>query len=505
MVFIQCSSCVIAQPVLNESYFFGRQAHVIGSVISTDSCYFSIGTISNDLLPSHQDLVFTKFDHSGNVISQTFTHNDSLQYSFFGTDNLTETFSNEFVALGIASPYPAFVKFTESGDTIFLKVIEDFYLNDSLITVRACNIVQLPEDSSYTSLIWVYHENNLDSKCILLNISKDGDLDYYNIYEKPNLNYTELYPGSFLRLQDKSYLIASELFKYGTPVENSRHHPYFLKVDSAGNYLDDFIEDTNDHVYRPKSLFPTSDGGYLYCGEKAVYAQNITYKKRNFVCKLSNDFTIDWEFEYDDTVAGVGLDIGYEKILPLANNEFIAIGTARHDTINRGTILKFNLNGDLIWDSYFNFVPFETIGNIPIHYFYDIEETTDGGFVLIGEIQDKVEQSNGNPFQSGWLVKVDSNGCIVSGCQDFIGFSPKFKSIYNIYPNPTRQYINIAGVLETCTTFILFDLLGNQVITEKIDQESDIIKIDLTGIESGTYILNIENSNSVFTEKVIIK
>jgi len=65
-----------AQPALNQIDDFGREANITSSLIATDSCYYTLGTVYNDLIPSHLDLVFTKFDLNGVILTQKFHNNE---------------------------------------------------------------------------------------------------------------------------------------------------------------------------------------------------------------------------------------------------------------------------------------------------------------------------------------------------------------------------------------------------------------------------------------------
>ena len=67
---------------------------------------------------------------------------------------------------------------------------------------------------------------------------------------------------------------------------------------------------------------------------------------------------------------------------------------------------------------------------------------------------------------------------------------------YEIYPNPTSDYIYINNNIELET--VVFDLLGKQVMREYITD-----KFDISCLEKGTYILNLSDGINTSTHKII--
>ena len=67
---------------------------------------------------------------------------------------------------------------------------------------------------------------------------------------------------------------------------------------------------------------------------------------------------------------------------------------------------------------------------------------------------------------------------------------------YEIYPNPTSDYIYINNNIEL--EIVVFDLLGKQVMREYITD-----KFDISCLEKGTYILNLSDGVNTSTHKII--
>lgn len=75
---------------------------------------------------------------------------------------------------------------------------------------------------------------------------------------------------------------------------------------------------------------------------------------------------------------------------------------------------------------------------------------------------------------------------------------------FGIYPNPAANEIAIAiSGNEKGTTYRIFDILGSQVKTGKLKGEQTTVNI--SGLERGLYLVNVEVGNTMSTQKLIIE
>ena len=75
--------------------------------------------------------------------------------------------------------------------------------------------------------------------------------------------------------------------------------------------------------------------------------------------------------------------------------------------------------------------------------------------------------------------------------------------LYAVYPNPTSNYVNIEakeGSLVGGTVSIM-DMTGRALYTASMN--GGIYKLDMSGYDSGTYVLWIQSGDVVVTKKVI--
>lgn len=76
-------------------------------------------------------------------------------------------------------------------------------------------------------------------------------------------------------------------------------------------------------------------------------------------------------------------------------------------------------------------------------------------------------------------------------------FSGEYQQIF-LYPNPCRDYINIEG-MKAPTDFQIFDPMGHIIMEGSIDSD----QINVEGLPSGPYILELKTKTQKYTRKII--
>jgi hypothetical protein len=157
-------------------------------------------------------------------------------------------------------------------------------------------------------------------------------------------------------------------------------------------------------------------------------------------------------------------------------------GTAKFR--NHGIMAKYGMNGEQKWIRQYRHpeVPDEWSSN---HLLFDVDSTPDGGFVAAGWLS----PSNDNT-QDTWMIKVDSFGCLVQGCE--VTSVPKIESSIaslKIYPNPANEIIHfdIFPSLQLGSGYFLelYDMLGRLVLTQTLQPHENTI--DVSQLKSGVY------------------
>ncbi len=190
-------------------------------------------------------------------------------------------------------------------------------------------------------------------------------------------------------------------------------------------------------------------------------------------------------------------DVGARNVLytvPVVTSDgFVAAGDQFIGGITRGMLLKCDLNGALLWRR-----AYQTNTQVD-HYIYDLERTLDGGYIMAGTAFDSLLVS-----QDAWLVKVDSFGCLVPGCQLFDGLQEQYTDLggaLTLYPNPVGagQPLQVGIALPagfTTTGALSLGLVsseGRLVHEQLVPCNATRAELATTGLAPGLYFVHLRD------------
>ena len=385
----------------------------------------------------------------------------------------------------------------------------------------------------------------------LIKTNSNGDSLWTKTYGGSNTDY-----GRFvLQTPDGGYIIAGGTASFG----NTNGDIYLIKTDSVGDTLWTKTYDINNGI-GTYCMQPTNDGGYIISGRSGFY---IAY-----MIKVNSNGIPIWTKNYNIGQVQMGLnsvqqtiDGGYilsGSISPnLANNVFLIKTDSIGDTLwikkyggsgdNEGNsliqardggyiicgltnnfgggnydvyLIKTNSNGDTLWT--------KTYGGINGDIGLNIQQTTDGGYIITGSTgsfgagssdvylikTDSLGNSGCNqyntatvtsiaPFQVSSPTAIVSSGGIISHASTLVGsggiintlcFSEGINEItkntsLTLYPNPTSgtftlSYNSQLSLLHS--QFKIYDITGRKVYTQSITNPNQST-IDVSGLSNGIY------------------
>lgn len=211
----------------------------------------------------------------------------------------------------------------------------------------------------------------------------------------------------------------------------------------------------------------------------------------------STDGTILWDREYGPEAPNTLLFAAKER----PNGDLIACGVSYASGGQQGLLLRTTSTGDSLWmRSYYYQDTLITTGQ---GRFYDVLPTTDGGFIAAGSAYNPA----GAPYPPGysqdtWVVKVDSMGCIVPGC-DGVGVQEVVTNLGNalsVYPNPAHGSATVQVQLPqsvrggAALRLVLVNAQG-QVVGEQGAADGDNV-LDLSGIGAGLYYVHLASGTT---------
>lgn len=83
-----------------------------------------------------------------------------------------------------------------------------------------------------------------------------------------------------------------------------------------------------------------------------------------------------------------------------------------------------------------------------------------------------------------------------------IGINDQVTSQFSIYPNPaSKGFVNISSKVSGAKNISIFDVLGKQVVKTTLNGE----RLDISALNSGIYILKIEQGKASTTKKLVVE
>lgn len=451
-ILLLSSQVIYAQNTFNKRMYFGQPFAILTSIFTTDSCYYATGVITDTTNITYKlGNIFVKFDLNGDTIFTKKLLNPGKYYQTWLGD-LVQTHDGLLAEVGITADTilkAILIKFDLEGDTVFTKeYINPYYPNESFIATVA--FANLQNDKFY--LVCGINPDTIDVEGDLwvLKLDSTGNVLQDKIYGNSS---TEI-GGTILVEEDGSYIIGACKTNTNQVLKNFYRRSYIFKADNIGNILWEYQSPTNVIQDIATGIKKSPDGGLVVATSRGYEYQvnpetgQLRWESAYFF-KLDENQNVVWDLEVFDTIRpSPGNSL--EKLISVDSGEaYVAAG---HYNMIRsldppiggtfGWFFKFSDEGELIWLRKHQFI--EVVGHR--HEVYDLKQTPDGGFIIVGKAQGTI--NNIEPASQAWLLKIDSFGCLIPGCQvnDTVSVTstePEQARVeLAIYPNPTSDYLN---------------------------------------------------------------
>ncbi len=236
---------------------------------------------------------------------------------------------------------------------------------------------------------------------------------------------------------------------------------------------------------------------------------NVVYFDKA-VFKLNPQRELEWEVVFPDSV--ITSNSYTTNIIRLSNGTgFIVSGIST--TILpppewgaiEGWIVKLGNNGEIKWIRKHVYLT-ESPG---FHKINDLKECPDGGLIICGEARDLSDTAS--IPQQAWLMKLDSFGCLVPGCQ-LINATEEAQEqgTLLLYPNPARDYLNFfyrpaPGQNSRKLSFRIFDASGRELQRFEAQSGETTYIVPLWQWPPGVYFLQLLHDGlPVRTERFVV-
>ncbi len=342
-------------------------------------------------------------------------------------------------------------------------------------------------------------------------IDSNGIIKQINIYA--TVGFSEFYPRAIYKNQ-KEIILFSLVYKQ-VPTNYSGFVSRIIarRLDTLGNFLGYSYQGSfADSLYGVQDVIATRDGGYLIATQRYTFKPSINYQYTYGVfLKLDSIGNKQWIYNYNGLPNAGDRDHAY-NVIELPSGDFMVSGSylleipydttiapELHPSNKFWFLSRLSPNGQSKWFRTYTYIKPNNTNNY-ILYNYDLDTCPDKGFILSGFLTDNV-----NGLSSGWLVKVDSMGCLVPGCYLTEPQNPTDSTVQVLlYPNPADQFINfVAKFFKGEVHYKLIDIQG-RIIAEGITANDVTNMMDVRFLSSALYILQVYDEHTRITKKVMV-
>jgi hypothetical protein len=514
LLLFTCSGA-ISQVTFNKHFYFGYPIATLGSVLPTDSCYYATGIIMDSVATNGIGNIFVKFDLNGNEV---FNKPLTSPYRYYDTwwGGLISLADGNIITIGLArdSVYRAIlIKYNTKGDTLRIKeFLSPYFPNHNFIV--PVRIIQ--QDDNNFAVLSAVAKANADNDFAIAIFDDSLNLLSHKFYGN---QYDEI-PGNSILQNGKGLLFGGNRDNTNFVDQGFWSRTYLIGTDSTGNTQWEYLSPLSKIQDVARGIAKSPDGGLVVATSRGYeHVINSTssdiYWNSAYFFKLDENRQLVWELEVTDSIRPTFAD-GLDRLIPVDNgNAYVAAG--RFNVIRSlnppvggtfGWLFKLSDAGELLWIRKYQIL--EKLGHL--HRFYDLQQTPDGGFIMAGEVSGS--WGNGEPTLQGWLVKVDSFGCLVPGCQwqdtVSVSTSQRVEAIQLLlYPNPADDYLNFFYRLPPgvpAVTFRIFDA-GGRVLQEWETRQPEMTCIvPLEGWANGVYFIQAAAEGKVLrTERFVVQ
>ncbi len=365
------------------------------------------------------------------------------------------------------------IRTDSNGDTLWTKTIggeENDHVKDMQKTSDGGYI--LGGDIDYGGL----------SKFYMIKIDSFGDTLWTKAYD-----YGQVY--SIQQTSDGGYILA--IYPYTDPAGISDMK--IVKTDNSGNIS--WIKTYGGNDYDMSfAIQQTTDGGYIVGGRTDSFGAGAS---DFFLLKTNSSGDSLWSRTY-----GGPLDERAFSVLQTQDGGYIIAGYTH--SFGEGFFdfyfVRTDGNGDTLWT--------RTHGGIHKEMLHDFKKTSDDGFIGIG-----YTHSFGQVvYPDAYVVKTNSDGIITDVFESEQNFPEDFILFQN-YPNPFNPSTKIRfQIAETgFTTLIVYDVLGNEVVT-LVNEEKTVgeyeVEFNTSSLtyhpSSGVYFYQLKAGKFIETKKMLL-
>lgn len=404
--------------------------------------------------------------------------------------------------------FPSLIRFNNVGDTIWMKRYFDaskFY--------SALNVIQCLDGGF--AIVGVTTPDSLEynPQIFVMKVDSMGNEIWIHEYGEPTTS-TEY--GTSIVETNNGFIIGGQKFNTNT----SNPNPYLLAVDSLGNFLWHQIIGSSAYYEGVVNINSLNDGNFVCVAGLGAYLDDGDTYTQSHIRKINSEGDIIWE----NNIGNISENSYFLSSEVAADGSIFAQGMVRtNNPINQinsevGTIAKFNSDGDSLWMREYSYTVEGASESPVLHILRDMDILANGDLVATGSVVVTINPDFPSEYsgQDIWVLKTDSMGCLVAGCDTVVGINEldEFtqQTWFTYGPNPVidQVHIYITEIIVSLFKELRFELrnMEGKSVKEFYGKQNGGISyiMDVNYAKSGMYILTLYGDGKrLQSEKLIIQ
>lgn len=466
----------VAQTAPWVSFFGGPGSQFATDIKQTTDNGFIVSAFNNE---GNSPLFYVvKLNEAGEIEWEKNINKDNYAERAY---SVIETSNNEFIIIGTAGMLrqPWIVRLTAQGDTVWTSQWSHSMPQNSAIIARG---TVLNDDR----IVVIGAEGQLGTRPNMLLVSADGSL-----IEQRSLNAVVppgWYSGTIVNHIEKT--MEGGFILTGTAGTGSGSKAFLWKFNFNADSVWTFLYNGQGQGMRSaSSVKQLPDGGYVMAGFSSPNSEH------SCAMRVDANGEVIWFKVYPDNVYTQATDIVLweDGGFLITEKRFTAVG----ESIFESAIVRIDSEGNLINREII------TADGIDVGLFR-IQNTTDGGFVIAGEINPTGIMNEQDLF----VLKSDPSGSYNTSFFNVLvsartGKDKNWEDAFRIMPNPIKtHHVFTAQIAEETKLIELYSAKGSMISRSAIKNR---LQTELTAPDKpGLYVLVFRLDNGISIKRYVL-
>ena len=487
-----------AQPLFSKLFDVNKQWESIDRILVTEKGnYLYVGRSVNFFVndsSKYRKIFILKLDSLFEIDTIVYLRENYRPYTSASTiKNL-----NSSIVFGkndsILTNYDSYFLSNISTNTLITRTIKLNFFTNTVLTSEAININNKLYFFCADYTTFVASKLKLSMQCMDTN----GNLLWGKVFQDKRC-----YTNNVVQTKDGNFILAG-LKYYGEGLGgDDSAFAWYAKVDTLGNIIWEHVLDRGSKLMSTYVWATEANGNYYLSGTNYAKYTPTWYGDTSFsyIIKINeNNGEIEWQkrFLYSiNRTSGLLTSMGGMRYY---NGNMY--GLLSHNVTNTSNqyvmFAKFDMKGNIVWKRLFQQADYSNRA-------YSLTPIDDG-FLICGDAKDSTRAKGDS---DAWLIKTDTNGCIIPGCnaKDGIVQIINPEKVFTVYPNPVQNEINVSteNLDIKIESLAIYNMQG-QVLKFRQAQlpEKEITKINTEDLANGNYLLIITTNKQQMAGKKFV-